>query len=398
MLTAMSCRIGIRRALAAASIAWTAVGPVAAASPEPARPAVFAAYYIWYADGSHPTAAWRHWTHPDVFRLHGRDNPLARPGDPPLASAAYPLVGLYSSRDPAVAEWHMRLARAAGIDAFLVSWWGRHQETDETFATVTLPAAERTGFKVAILDELAQFHRDDDAYARGLAETLARFRDSAAYLHIDGRPVVYLYQVAAKPGLTPAAFALVRREVEARVGPVYWIVDKIAHDHRSARVDRRKCIPADWLALTGIDAFAFYGTFSNFRADRHDELIGEYRHLADQAHAAGRKIVLPVHPGHDNSRFRGDPYRMPRRDGDTLRDYLRAATDAGADAILVTSWNEWPETTVVEPASSWKDPYAYLRILAAWRGIAFEPPADLPGQPAPHAPGSVAEPDTGSGR
>jgi hypothetical protein len=32
--------------------------------------------------------------------------------------------------------------------------------------------------------------------------------------------------------------------------------------------------------------------------------------------------------------------------------YLRAAIDAGADAILLTSFNEWPETTVAEPSSS----------------------------------------------
>ena len=65
---------------------------------------------------------------------------------------------------------------------------------------------------------------------------------------------------------------------------------------------------------------------------------------------------------------------MPRRDGQTLRDYLHAATDAGADYIMVTSWNEWPETTVVEPSSTWSDPYLYLRILADWKGVSFTPP------------------------
>ena len=83
-----------------------------------------------------------------------------------------------------------------------------------------------------------------------------------------------------------------------------------------------------------------------------------------QAHAAGKKVFLPAHPGHDNSGFRpNDFFVMPRDDGATLRGYLRAATDAGADAVLVTSFNEWPETTVVEPSSSWPDPYFYLKNL-----------------------------------
>ena len=42
---------------------------------------------------------------------------------------------------------------------------------------------------------------------------------------------------------------------------------------------------------------------------------------------------------------------------------------------MVTSWNEWPESTVVEPSSHWPDPYQYLRILAEWKGREFVPPA-----------------------
>jgi hypothetical protein len=41
---------------------------------------------------------------------------------------------------------------------------------------------------------------------------------------------------------------------------------------------------------------------------------------------------------------------------------------------MVTSWNEWPESTVVEPSSSWPDPYHYLKVLAEWKGVAFNPP------------------------
>jgi len=135
-------------------------------------------------------------------------------------------------------------------------------------------------------------------------------------------------------------------------------------------------IPAEWLSLPGIDAFGFYSTFSHFRAHRYDELVGRYRYMTGLAHRAGKTMLLPVHPGHDNSRFNPKPYVMPRRDGQTLRDYLRAAEDAGADFILVTSWNEWPETTVVEPASTWADPYLYLEILAEWKGIRFAKPQE----------------------
>ena len=71
--------------------------------------------------------------------------------------------------------------------------------------------------------------------------------------------------------------------------------------------------------------------------------------------AASQAVHAVNHPTHEAVRFEKEFY--PK-----------------ADAILLTSFNEWPETTVVEPSSSWKDPYAYLKIVAEWRGIPFTPP------------------------
>lgn len=294
-----------------------------------------------------------------------------------MASAAYPLIGPYGSADTEVAEWHVQLAQAAGIDAFLVSWWDDNNDWDEAWEQGILRAAERRGFKIALLDERAQFHHDFDRYRERLTVALGRFKDSPAYLHIDGKPVVYLYQIPGKDTLTPEKFETLKAHVESVHGPVYWIVDKIEHDHAAASAsqeDEVKRIPAEWLQTPGVDSFGFYGTFSNFRAHRYEELAGKFRYMTALAHDAGKRMLLPVHPGHDNSHFRDDYYRMPRRDGQTLKDFLRAAKDARADIVMVTSWNEWPETTIIEPSSSWEDPYQYLKILAEWRGVQFEVP------------------------
>jgi len=344
-----------------------------AADAPPKRPLLLANYYCWYHDGRHPTRPFEHWTYPG-----SSTNPLAKqaqkPGEPPPNSVFRPLAGLYDSADPRIAEWHVQLAQAAGIDAFLVDWWDTHQGLDEVVERGIVAAVEKHGFKFALLDERAQFHQDFEAYSGMLTRGLKRFKDHPSYLRVDGRPVVYLYQVATGPRLTAAQFPELKQRVERDVGPIYWVVDKIAHNHHAGGdLAREKLIPADWLATPGVDCFAFYGTFSNFRAHDYDALAGKYRFLTQLAHDAGKKMLLPVHPGHDNSHFVDQPYVMPRRDGETLRDYLRAATDAGADFIMVTSWNEWPESTVVEPSSSWPDPYHYLKILAAWKGVTFTP-------------------------
>ncbi|MBI5835321.1 MAG: glycoside hydrolase family 99-like domain-containing protein [Armatimonadetes bacterium] len=368
--------------VAAVATQCAAAGPASGGTTEARKPLLVAAYYVWYRDGNHPLRPWSVWNH-----RGSETNALAlaeqRPGEPPMASAARPLIGPYDSADPNVVEWHVKLAQAAGLNAFLVDYWDAVNEQDKVIDEVVRPTIERLGFKYALLDERAQFHSSFDDYAAMLTRALRRHKDSPAYLRIDGRPVVYLYQVAQKPGLTPADFTALKARVEAECGPVYWIVDKIAHDAAAAAAgedDRVKRITPGWPELPGVDCFAFYSTFSNYRAHTYDELAGKYRYIAQMAHDAGKRMLLPVHPGHDNSRFRDDPYVMPRRDGQTLRDFLRAATDAGADMVMVTSWNEWPETTVVEPSSTWVDPYLYLKILAEWRGREFVAPT-LPARP-----------------
>lgn len=324
------------------------------------RPALWAVYYAWYQTATPPHRKWTHWSD------DGASVQTPRP-----KSKAHPLIGYYDSDDPAVIRWHVRLAQQAGIEAFVVSWWGPGSLSDRVFEKVLLPIAAEEKFQVALCSELAQFHHDVKVLARQTIDVLRRTKDSPAYLRIGGRPVVYLYQVPFAPKLTPATFERLRTTVEAEVGSVYWAMDKIA------RRDRREwVIPEEWLKVGEIPMFGFYGTFSVERVWAYADLLPHYQRMARQARSAGRKVFLPVHPGHDNSGFRPDDnFVIPRDDGATLRGYLRAVADAGVDVALVTSFNEWPETTVVEPSSSWSDPYQYLKILAEWKGRRFiQPP------------------------
>ena len=240
--------------------------------------------------------------------------------------------------------------------------------TQSTFEDVVLPIAAEEGFKVALFDEPVQFQ--PLATSRDwIVKYLKKYKDHPAYFKIDGKPVYYLYQVPFAPSLTPAKFEELRTFVEQRVGPVYWIVDTISNSENNFR------IPEPWRPVTGINSFSFYGTFSIFEETGYEQLVERYIRVVGQAHAAGKKMCVPVHPGHDNLQ-EGNPkhYEMPRRNGGTFRDYLKAATHSGADYVMVTSFNEWPESTVIEPSSSWSDPYQYLKILAEWKGVKFIAP------------------------
>ncbi len=341
-------------ALASATSSTAAVEP-----PAPQTPALWAVYYAWYEAAAGLHDKWRLWT--------GNQTQSARPKP---YSRAQPLIGYYDSDDPAVVRWHIKLAKAAGIEAFLVSWWGEATPSGIALEKTILPVADREQFKVALFSELAQFHKDVNVLAREMAAVLQRIKDNPAYLRVEGKPVVYLYQVPFAPKLTPETFAELRRGVEARVGPVYWLMDKVRNPQNQGLM-----FPEEWLTIPDIPMIGFYGTFSIKRIWEYEDLAPHYTRLVLQAHAAGKKAFLPAHPGHDNSGARpNDHFVMPRDDGATLRGYLRAATGADADVVLLTSFNEWPETTIVEPSSSWPDPYLYLKILAEWKGTNFTAP------------------------
>jgi len=357
------------------------------------KPLVLAHYYMWYSTGFGPYAKWSHWASTNASEIYPKGCDPERIIFPPairqICSFAYPLIGPYDSDNAEVARWHMRLAKAAGIDGFLVDWWatGSWQDpkglTFKAFERAVLPAAEKEGIKVCLFDETPQFVNNLDQCIAWAIQFLRKYKDSPAYLKIDGKPVYCIYQ-AGLGKLKPQEGQRFMREVQAGVGPVYWIVDRITYQLGNKHVGTGLAITPGWEKISEIDAFCMYGTFSAFRKYDRSTLARYFKGVARQVHRLDRKVMLPVHPGMDNRKVQLDPYAkkqgkphwtIDRRDGQTLRDYLRAATEAGADIISITSWNEWLETTNIEPAITSPDPYLYLKIIAEHQGNKFVSPS-----------------------
>lgn len=360
----------------------------ASASQDDSRPLLTAVYYTWYTTGNGPHGVWNQWGSKGESLLAPKgtdaDTFLLPPALRDISSCAYPLIGPYDSDDPQVVRWHIYLAKAAGIDAFMVDWWGPAGWqnptgfTHDVFTEVVLPIAEEEGFKVCIFDETAQFLDNFEQVKKWAATYLAKFKDSPAYFRINGEPVYAIYQIPFAPRLTPEQATELHDYVEKRVGPVYWLVDKIANGPNPITKHDGFVIPDEWLHLDWIDAFMAYGTFSVRRIHTYEALKPLYEGFVKQAHQAGKHISLPVHPGHNNSKLQKEPYVIPWEDGKTFLGYLRAAREAGPDMVHVTSFNEWPETTIIEPAVTWPDPYLYFRLLAESQHKTFKLPAELP--------------------
>ena len=59
-------------------------------------------------------------------------------------------------------------------------------------------------------------------------------------------------------------------------------------------------------------------------------------------------------------------------------DALRQIHALEPDIVAICSFNEWFEMTEIEPATSWPDPYLYLKIVSDWRRKPWRVPP-LPG-------------------
>ncbi|GAA3563373.1 hypothetical protein GCM10022419_050120 [Nonomuraea rosea] len=104
-------------------------------TPAQVSPDVHVFYYPWY--GSPPVSgAWRHWQ-------QGGHTPPADVG-----ADLYPKLGPYDSGDQAAIDQHMKWIRQSGAGVLVYSWWGRGGYEDG-LARRVMDAAQREGVKVA---------------------------------------------------------------------------------------------------------------------------------------------------------------------------------------------------------------------------------------------------------
>src|SRR5205085_5593174 len=106
-------------------------------------------------------------------------------------STHYPLKGAYGSRDPAVIDWHIELAKSNGVTGFIASWWGQGTAEDGVMP-ILLEHAAAKHFKVtAYLETVPGQKREDQIHhaADDLIYLLTRYGTNSAFLKVGGKPV-----------------------------------------------------------------------------------------------------------------------------------------------------------------------------------------------------------------
>src|ERR1700736_3613143 len=150
--------------LSCALMAGVAPARARSAASSPSSPSaipLFAHYYIWFT----PTS----WNR---------------------AKIDYPLIGRYSSADPAVMREQIQEAKAAGIDGFIVSW--KNTPTDDRLLQTLMGVASQEHFKLAMIYEGLDFSRQPLPVSE-VAAGFKLFRDVYApnpvWFRLNGKPL-----------------------------------------------------------------------------------------------------------------------------------------------------------------------------------------------------------------
>jgi len=310
---------------------------------------VSAFYYPWYGtpqgDGGRAHGGrFIHWEGVDAAKQQ-------------IASSTdYPVGGAYDSYDRAVLDRHCALAKRAGIDGFIVSWWGRGSYEDGAVGPV-LDACERAGLWASIYYETVAKPGTPKSAAAEIVELIHRFGNHPAFLKIrrDGqeRPVLFIYGRAIQ-----------------QLGTAKWAkaVQSIGRQLPAAPI----LIADDFSpeALRVFDGAHAYGPAGDVAAAiRQGQTASAWAAKAmpwwaATPRAAGRIACATVFPGYDDRKVRKPGLFVATEKGDLYDILWRAAVAADPDWVLVTSFNEWHEGTEIEPSAEYGE--SRIRQTARW--------------------------------
>ena len=328
MRSPLAARLTLAALIAACSLIPTATAQ-AAAPANFAAPTVFVDYYDWYgAPPYNPTYV--HWNGGNA----GRPDPSVN-----ITSEAFPSLGAYASTNPAVIRQHMAWIKQARGDVVSLDWWGQGSPEDRGVRAV-MNGAAAAGLKVNFLI---------DAYA---GETPSSIVSDIAYIYRNygGLPAFYRVSRPTKygPSGRPRGVFMLYSPPTANAAQYPGRMDGIRGTANDAIVLARtndSLMLSDpgvrnFLSLTHFDGMFNYGVYNTVTYGRALPQSNDYI------------LLFSVAPGFNNTRAAGikTPTVVSRNNGAVYDASWSTLTARHPEWINIVSFNEWHETTEIEPA------------------------------------------------
>ncbi len=247
----------------------------------------------------------------------------------------YPLLGHYSSDDPAVMRQHIQWAKTAGITGFIVSW--KSAPTLNRRLEQLIQIAQEENFKLAINYEGLNYQRDPlpvSQIAGDLDYFISNYATCTVFKIFEKPLIIWAGTWKFSPG-DVASVTQGRRD--------HLLI--LSSERDVAGIQR----------LDGsVDGDAYY--FSSVNPDTFPNYLQKLTSMGQTIHTKGDLWIAPAAPGFD-SRLLGGTTIVDRKDGGTLWTEMNAALQSSPDAIGLISWNEFSENSYIEPSINYNKRY-----------------------------------------
>lgn len=312
---------------------------------------VYAHYMPWYEAPQNPVAGgnytwgW-HWTmnnkNPNIVDASGKRQ---------IASHYYPLIGPYSSIDPAVVEYHLLLMKLAGIDGVLMDWYGSEGSNGDvgsllnnSNALINKTSDAGLQFGLVLEDRFwsnIQNARNSITYARNNYFNRSNF-------------------IKVAPNNTPlvGVFGPITYQT-----PAQWtdILSNAGQD-------------IEFLPLWYENADAGTNADGEYAWVYSDYLTGLNNFYANRA--PGLKTAMGVaYPGFHDYYAEGGAgssyFLIPENNGATLNETLAKYDQfkTNLDFLQLATWNDFGEGTIFEPTR--ENGYKYLVRIQQYTGVPY---------------------------
>lgn len=259
----------------------------------------------------------------------------------------------YDSQDANALGRHIDQAKSAGIDAFVMSWFGpkNGNMTNNAFNLMLDQAAAR-GFGVGVAVDMFEggYNETTEVVLESLSYLINDRVNHPAYLRYDGKPVIYFWN---QRRFSLADWTNIRNQVDPNHNTI-WVAEGTNTSYIGV--------------FDGL--YLFNTAWSNNPASTAATYAGRVKN------AGGTFYSATVHPGWDESLVAANEGRTnptsprDRANGQFLTKSWNGAAASSANAILIVSWNEYFENSHIEPSQNYgSQALDTLRdLIPAWKG------------------------------
>jgi hypothetical protein len=285
------------------------------------------------------------------------------------------LLGEYSSLDRTVVTKQIDLMTGYGINVIFIGWppsWGEGRMDRVIENLINSDLGKQIHYSV-LYGHGENLNLNDPTVINNISSQikyLLQLIPNEVFLKFDNRSVIYFYDLPAYKGDIPTGIDKIRFNVKEATGKeIFIIADYAKFDAKDSLLPILKKLDGATVWAGHYDSKGYYGGLYDYEAwytKRTLEWNNWLKEKISQGELPFTFVYIPsVIPEFDSRYVEwGDPNQviLPR-DPDRFSRQLNLALSNSLPKkiIRVDTWDDWYESTIIEPSTRWL--FDYLQII-----------------------------------